>query len=197
MKGKSIALIVVAIVALLLLFSGCGAYNSLINEEENVNKSWGDVQSQYQRRADLIPNLVATVKGYATHEEKVLVEVTQARARATSIQVPKDALSDSTKLQEFENAQSQLGGALGRLLVVSEQYPDLKANENFLRLQDELAGTEERIKNARNAYNAAVQIYNTDVRRFPKNIFAGLFGFQQKAYFKSAAGSDVVPKVQF
>jgi LemA protein len=195
--GKSVGLIVVGIIAVILLMSGCGTYNSLVSLEEEVNGQWGQVQNQYQRRADLIPNLVATVKGYAAHEERVLTRVTEARARAVGVTVDADVLNDPAAFQRFEAAQNELSQALRQLLVVTENYPDLKANQNFLSLQAQLEGTENRIATERMRFNEVVQKYNTSVRRFPANIFAGIFGFEQKEYFKSTPGSERAPEVKF
>jgi LemA protein len=197
MKGTSLALIAVVIIALILLMAGCGTYNSLVTSQERVNQAWGQVENQYQRRADLIPNLVNTVKGYAQHEEQVLREVTEARSRVSQINITPAMLDDTAALRRFEAAQADLSGALGRLIAVSESYPDLKANQNFLALQSQLEGTENRIAVERRRFNEVVQSYNTEVKRFPAAIFAGIFGFHEKAYFKSAPGSETAPKVEF
>lgn len=186
--------------SILLIFgislSGCG-YNTLVTMEEDVNGAWSQVENQYQRRADLIPNLVNTVKGYADFEKSVLTEVTDARSRVGQTQLSAEDLSDPEKFQQFQNAQDQLSGALSRLLVVVEAYPELKANENFLALQAQLEGTENRIAVERKRFNEAVQTYNTEIRTFPTLITAGLFGFKEKQYFKSKEGSDQVPDVNF
>ncbi len=195
--GKYIAIAVIGVLLLILLFSGCGTYNSLVSAEEEVNQAWSQVENQYQRRADLIPNLVATVKGYAAHEEKVLREVTEARARVSQINLSPEMLNDPAALTRFEGAQAELSSALGRLIAVAEAYPDLKANQNFMALQTQLEGTENRISVERRRFNEVVQSYNTQVRRFPASLFAGIFGFAQKAYFKSAPGSETAPKVEF
>ena len=177
--------------------SSCGL-NSVPTSEEQVNAAWGNLQSEYQRRADLVPNLVNTVKGYAQQEKSVLVEVTQARARATSIQLSGADLSDPAKVQAFANAQGQLGGSLGRLLATIEAYPNLKSNENFLTLQSQLEGTENEIRVARRDYNEAVRSYNTRIRTFPDAIGAKIFyGAKPKVPFEAAAGSDAAPKVDF
>jgi LemA protein len=197
MKGKSIGLIIGLILVVILLMSGCGAYNSLVNSEEQVNQSWSQVQNQYQRRADLIPNLVNTVKGYAKQEEKVLTEVTEARSRVSQMTVTPEVLNDTAAFRRFEQAQGQLTGALSRLIAVSEAYPDLKSNQNFMALQAELAGTENRIAVERRRFNETVQSYNLQVRRFPASIFAGIFGFHTKAYFQAAPGSENAPHVEF
>jgi LemA protein len=176
--------------------SGCG-YNTLVTMEEQVDGAWSQVENQYQRRADLIPNLVNTVKGYADFEKSVLLEVTEARSKVGQTQLSADDLSDPVKFQQFQNAQDQLSGALSRLLLVVEAYPELKANENFLALQAQLEGTENRIAVERKRFNEAVQMYNTEIRTFPTLITAGLFGFNEKQYFKSKEGSDQVPEVDF
>lgn len=180
-----------------LSLAGCGL-NSVPTAEENVNAKWGQVQAEYQRRADLIPNLVETVKGYAKQEKDVLTQVTEARAKATSIQVNADDLSDPAKMQGYANAQSQLGRSLGRLLATFEAYPDLKSNQNFLTLQAQIEGTENSILVARKDYNEAVQAYNTRIRTFPDAIGAKIFyGAKPKVPFEAAAGSQNAPKVDF
>ncbi len=180
-----------------LSLSGCGL-NSVPTAEENVNAKWGQVQAEYQRRADLVPNLVATVKGYAQQEKSVLTEVTEARAKATSIQLNANDLSDPAKVQAFQNAQNQLGGSLGRLLATFEAYPDLKSNQNFLTLQAQLEGTENSILVARKDYNEAVQAYNTRIRTFPDAIGAKIFyGAKPKVPFEASAGAQTAPKVDF
>ena len=171
-------------------------YNGFVNREEGLKSAWSNVETQYQRRADLIPNLVNTVKGYAAHETQTLNEVTEARARATSINLSADDLTPE-KLAEFQQAQAQVRSALGRLIAVSESYPDLKANQNFLELQAQLEGTENRIAVARKDFNAAAQQYNVSVRRFPANLVARMFGFGQKPYFESAEGAAAAPQVTF
>ncbi|HLT23874.1 MAG TPA: LemA family protein [Ignavibacteria bacterium] len=176
--------------------SGCG-YNTLVTMEEQVDNSWAQVENQYQRRADLIPNLVNTVKGYAEFEKSVLTEVTEARSKVSQMQINADDLSDPEKFQQFQNAQDELSGALSRLLVTVEAYPDLKANQNFLALQAQLEGTENRIAVERMRFNDAVRAYNTEIRSFPTLITAGVFGFKEKQYFKSKEGSDEVPEVDF
>ncbi len=174
-----------------------GHYNTLVTLEENVTQSWSQVENQYQRRMDLIPNLVNTVKGYATHEKETFTAVTEARAKVNNINVSSDMLNNPQAFQKFQQAQAGLGSALSRLMVTVEKYPDLKANENFLQLQAQLEGTENRISVERRKFNKAVQGYNTTIRRFPANIIAGMTGFTQKEYFKSVEGSDVAPKVKF
>jgi len=177
-------------------FSGCG-YNSLIEQDETVNQAWAQVENQYQRRADLIPNLVKTVQGYADFEKGVLTEVTELRSRVGQIKLSTDDLSDEEKFKQFSEAQDKLSGALSRLLVVAENYPQLKANENFLQLQSQLEGTENRIAVERKKFNEAVQTYNTSVRRFPTLITAKVMGFKEKQYFQSAPGTDKAPDVNF
>jgi LemA protein len=177
--------------------AGCGI-NSVPTAEEQVNAKWGDLQADYQRRADLVPNLVNTVKGYAQQEKTVLVQVTEARAKATSIQLNAGDLSDPAKVQAFQNAQSQLSGSLGRLLASFEAYPDLKSNQNFLALQDQLEGTENRIEVARRDYNESVRQYNTLVRTFPTAIGAKVFyGAKPKVPFEAAAAAQTAPTVNF
>lgn len=177
-------------------FSGCG-YNSLVEQDEKVNQAWAQVENQYQRRADLIPNLVKTVQGYADFEKGVLTEVTELRSKVGQIKLSTDDLADEEKFKMFQDAQDKLSGALSRLLVVAENYPQLKANENFLQLQSQLEGTENRIAVERKKFNEAVQEYNTSVRRFPTLITAKIMGFKEKQYFKSAPGTDKVPDVNF
>ena len=179
-----------------IFISGCG-YNTLVELDEKVNQAWSQVENQYQRRADLIPNLVNTVKGYADFEKGVLVEVTELRSKVGQMKLSADDLSDEQKFREFQEAQDKLSGALSRLLVVVENYPQLKANENFLALQTQLEGTENRISVERKKFNEAVQEYNTKVRTFPTLIMAKLFGFKEKQYFKSAPGTDKAPDVKF
>ncbi|MCB0696796.1 MAG: LemA family protein [Chitinophagaceae bacterium] len=196
MKKGTIALIVVAAI---LLIGGCQACNlqkSLVTVDEEVKSKWGEVENQYQRRSDLVPNLVATVKGAADFEKSTLTQVIEARAKATSMRIDPNDLTPE-KLQQFQQAQGQLSQALGRLMVVSEQYPELKANQNFLSLQDQLEGTENRITVARQRFNETVKEYNIKVRTFPNNIFAGMLGFQKKGMFEAEAGAEKAPKVEF
>ena len=183
---------VVAVVAIFFY----ATYNGFVNREEGLKSAWSNVETQYQRRADLIPNLVNTVKGYAAHETQTLNEVTEARARATSINLSADDLTPE-RLAQFQRAQAEVRSALGRLIAVSESYPDLKANQNFLELQAQLEGTENRIAVARTDFNAAAQQYNVSVRRFPANLVARMFGFGQKPYFESAEGAAAAPQVTF
>lgn len=175
--------------------SSC-SYNSMVKKDENVKAAWGAVQSQYQRRSDLIPNLVNTVKGAANFEKSTLTSVIEARAKATSIQVDPSKLTPES-IQQFQAAQGQLGSALGKLLAVSEAYPDLKANANFQSLQTQLEGTENRINVSRLDFNTAVQDFNSTVRSFPANLTAKMFGFTEKGYFAAEAGADKAPKVSF
>ena len=191
-KKLSIVLIVLAVIVVW----GIGAYNSLVKNEEGVKSAWSQVENVYQRRADLIPNLVATVKGYATHESATLEGVVEARAKATQMTVNVDDLSEE-KIAEFQKAQGELGSALGRLMAITEAYPDLKANENFRDLQAQLEGTENRIAVERKAYNQVAQEYNTSIRVFPRNIIASVFGFKVKGYFEAEEGAQTAPKVEF
>jgi LemA protein len=196
MKSRNLVLIVIIAAVLILGGCGCGSYNSLVQQDEVVKNSWNNVQSDYQRRADLIPNLVNTVKGEASFERGTLTDVINARASATQVRVDPADLTPE-KVQQFQAAQGQLSQALGRLLAVSEAYPNLRANDAFRGLQAQLEGTENRIKVARNDFNGAVQTYNTKVRTFPTNIFAGLMGFRPRQGFTSDPGADRVPQVQF
>ena len=175
--------------------SSCN-YNSLVEKQQGVDQAWAQVENQYQRRADLIPNLVNTVKGYSTHEEETLTKVTEARAKATSITLSADELTEEN-LARYQQAQNELSGALKSLLVVSEAYPDLKANENFLNLQAQLEGTENRISTERKRYTEAVMEYNTSIKKFPTMIYAGWFGFKEKPQFKAEAGAERAPEVKF
>jgi LemA protein len=183
----------------IVLFSSIkGAYNGLVGMEEKVNKSWADVQGAYQRRADLIPNLVNTVKGYANHEQQTLIKVIEQRAKATQTNLNIDpATLDEATLAKYQKAQEEIGSSLSRLLVTVEQYPDLKANQNFLELQSQLEGTENRINVERRNFNEAVQSFNSKLRSFPTNILGGIFGFVKKPYFQSDAGAEDAPKVEF
>lgn len=196
MKGRSLTTIIIIAVIALFLFWGCGSYNGLVSQDETVKNSWNKVQSDYQRRADLIPNLVNTVKGEASFERGTLNDVINARARATSTQLNADDLTPEN-IQKFQQAQSQLSGSLSRLLVSVEQYPTLRANDAFRNLQAQLEGTENRIKVSRNDFNDAVQTYNTQVRRFPTALFAGIFGFKQRQGFAADAGAENAPRVDF
>lgn len=191
---KRVIIVVIALVAG-LAFWLAGKYNAMVTAEENVTTAWSQVENQYQRRSDLIPNLVATVKGYAEHERQVFENVTEARAKATQMTLSEDATPE--QMMAFQQAQGELTQALGRLLALAENYPDLKANENFRDLQAQLEGTENRIAVARNAFNEAAKAYNILIRKFPNNIVAGIFGFGQKAYFEADEGADKVPVVEF
>ena len=186
----------IASIFLIISLSGCG-YNSLVQLDERVNQSWAQVENQYQRRADLIPNLVKTVEGYADFEKSVLVEVTELRSKVGQVKISPDDLSNEEKFKKFQDAQDELSGALSRLLVVAENYPQLKANESFLNLQTQLEGTENRIAVERKKFNEAVQEYNQTIRSFPTLITAKLFGFKEKQYFKSQPGMEKAPDVNF
>ncbi len=187
-------MMLVALVAMTGLTS-CN-YNSLVEKQQSVDQSWAEVENQYQRRSDLIPNLVNTVKGYATHEEATLTKVTEARAKATSITIDPANLNEET-LAKYQEAQGELSSALKSLLAVTEAYPDLKANENFMNLQAQLEGTENRVAVARKRYTEAVMDYNTSIKKFPTVIYAGWFGFDAKPQFKAEAGAERAPEVKF
>ena len=188
-------IIPVAIVVIIIMWAA-GGYNGMVALDEGVQNKWADVETQYQRRADLIPNLVSTVKGYAAHESETLESVVKARSEATSVKVDPENITPE-KLAEYQKAQSGVSQALGRLMVVVEKYPDLKANQNFLELQSQLEGTENRISTARRDCYEAAKGYNTTIRRFPRNILAGMFGFEKKAYFEAEQGAEKAPKVEF
>lgn len=196
MKKGTIALIVVVV---LILLGGCSAgraYNKMVTMEEGINKSWANVETQYQRRADLIPNLVNTVKGYASHEQETLDQVIEARSRATQVTLNAEDITPD-RLQQYQQAQGEVSQALGRLMMIAENYPDLKANQNFMELQAQLEGTENRISVARKDFNDASMAYNSYIRKFPANIIAGIFGFDTKSYFEAAEGTDRAPEVNF
>ncbi len=197
MRAGLVALIVIAIVLVAIVGWAVSVNNGLVRLEQDVNAKWAQVQNQYQRRADLVPNLVETVKGFATQERTVLEEVTRARASASSIQLTPEALNDPRALERFQAAQAQLSGALSRLLVTVERYPELKSNQNFLALQSQLEGTENRIAVERKRFNESVQAYNTQLRLFPGNVVAGMFGFRPKAFFEAAPDAATAPKVKF
>jgi len=197
MKGLVIALIVLGVIAVAVGGWAVGVYNSVVGLEQDVNEKWAQVQNVYQRRADLIPNLVETVKGFAAQERTVLTEVVEARARASSIQLTPEALNDPKAMERFQAAQNQLSGALSRLLVTVERYPELKSNQNFLALQSQLEGTENRIAVERRRFNEAVREYNTRVARFPANVVARLAGFTPKQFFEAAPDAATPPKVKF
>ena len=192
---KLMPLIVLGLVAVLLL-SMCGSYNSAVGLDEGVKKAWSQVENQYQRRADLIPNLVNTVKGYADFEKETLTAVIEARAKATGMTIDPSNLTEES-LKNFEQAQQGLSGALSRLMVSVERYPELKANQNFMDLQKQLEGTENRIAMERKNFNEAVNGYNSSIRKFPMALFAGMFGFTPKPYFQSQAGAEKAPTVDF
>ena len=191
-KSTIITLVVIGLVAIW----GISGYNSLVSSDEEAQTKWADVETQYQRRADLIPNLVNTVKGYAAHESETLQAVVEARAKATSVSIDPSNMS-AEQIANFQKAQDSVSSALSKLLVTVEKYPDLKANENFKELQAQLEGTENRISVARRDYNDASRQYNTSLRSFPKNILASLFGFEKRAYFEAQAGTEQAPSVQF
>ena len=195
---KKTLIIVGAIVLILIIIysSLVGTYNKIVTTNEGVSAAWSQVENQYQRRADLIPNLVNTVKGYATHEKETLQDVVEARAKATQMQINVDNL-DEASIAKFQQAQAGLSSALGKLMAISESYPNLKANENFMQLQAQLEGTENRISTERKRYNDVVRSYNTYIRSFPRNILANMFGYTAKGYFKADVGSEKAPEVKF
>lgn len=188
-------IIPVAILAIIILWA-IGGYNSMVSMDENVQGKWANVETQYQRRADLIPNLVNTVKGYATHEKTTLEGVIKARSEATQIKLDPANLTDK-QIAQYQKAQGNVSAALGKLLMVAENYPQLKANENFLELQSQLEGTENRINVARKDFNDAAKEYNVAIRKFPKSMLAGIFGFEKKAYFEAESGAEKAPEVKF
>lgn len=196
MKKSIKNLILLPLLAVLAMSVSSCNYNSLVDKQQSVEQSWAEVENQYQRRSDLIPNLVATVKGYATHESETLEKVIEARAKATSINITADNLNEET-LAKFQQAQNELTSALKSLLAVSEAYPDLKANENFKDLQVQLEGTENRVATARSRYTEAVMTYNSAIKKFPTVIYAGWFGFDAKPQFKAEEGASQAPKVEF
>ena len=192
---KKSIIIIIAVVAVIVIWA-VSMYNGLVTMDESVNSQWANVETQYQRRADLIPNLVNTVKGYASHEKETLEGVVEARSKATQMQVNANDLTPE-KLAEYQKAQGAVTSALGKLLAITENYPDLKANQNFLELQAQLEGTENRINVARTNFNNAAQAYNTAIRRFPKSLFAAMFGFDKHVYFEAAEGTETAPTVSF
>lgn len=194
-KSTMIIICVIAVIVAIVLW-GVGKYNAMVTAEENVETAWAQVENQYQRRADLVPNLVNTVKGYAAHESATLEAVVAARSKAMSISVDPTNMT-SEQLAAFQQAQGELGQTLGRLIAISESYPDLKANQNFLELQKQLEGTENRIAVARNAFNEQARAFNQLIRKFPGNIIASMYGFEKKAYFEAEAGAEKAPQVQF
>lgn len=196
MKKSVIAIGIVLLLVLMLVFSVKNSYNKMVTMDEGVSAQWSNVENVYQRRADLIPNLVNTVKGYAEHERETLEGVIEARAKATSVTIDPSKL-DAQSIQKFQEAQDGLSSALSRLMVVMERYPDLKANQNFMDLQAQLEGTENRIAVERRKFNETAQQYNTYIRRFPQVLFAGMFNFDKKAYFEAQKGAEKAPEVQF
>ncbi len=196
MIGCAIGAVVLLAVGMLVIW-GISSYNNMVSLDQAVIQSWAQVENQYQRRADLIPNLVNTVKGYADFEKEVLTKVTEARARVSQFNITPEVLNDPQAFAKFQSLQGELSGALSRLLVTVENYPQLKANENFLQLQAQLEGTENRISVERKKFNEVVQSYNTTIKRFPASIMAGMFGFGEKQYFKAIQGAETPPKVEF
>ena len=192
---KKTWIILIAVVAVIVIYC-VSSYNSLVTQEETVGTAWSNVENQYQRRSDLIPNLVNTVKGYAAHEKETFDAVVSARAKATQMSIDIDDLTPE-KIAAYQKAQGEVGSALSRLLAVTENYPDLKANENFKELQAQLEGTENRISVERRKFNETAREYNTSIPRFPKNIVAGLFGFEKRPYFEAEEGSEKAPEVKF
>ncbi len=189
---------VIVVVAILLYSYGVGVYNKMVSMDEGVKEKWSQVENQYQRRYDLIPNLVETVKGYAEHEKETFLQVTEARSQAGgTFNISEQVLNDPAMFQKFQQAQNTLGGALQRLLVVMERYPELKANQNFLALQDQLEGTENRIAVERQRFNETARVYNTYIKQFPKVILANMFGFNEKPYFTAIEDAETAPKVEF
>ncbi|HET8861396.1 LemA family protein [Marivirga sp.] len=195
-KGLLITIGVIAVIAFILYRVFAGSYNKMVSKEEQVTGAWAQVENVYQRRADLIPNLVNTVKGYADFEQETLQGVIEARSKATGVNVNADDLSPE-KLEQFQQAQQGLSSALSRLMVIVERYPDLKANQNFIKLQDQLEGTENRIAVERRRFNEVTQEYNTYIRKFPQTMLAGMYGFEKKGYFEADQGADEVPEVTF
>ena len=195
-KPRNMGWIITGVVVLVLALWGVGSYNGLVSMDEEVNGKWANVETQYQRRSDLVPNLVATVKGYAQHEQSTLEAVMKARSQATQIKVD-PANCTPQQLAAYQKAQGDVTSALGKLLAITENYPQLKANENFLELQSQLEGTENRINVARKDFNDAAQEYNKTIRRFPRSIIAGMCGFDKRTYFEAEAGADKAPKVEF
>ncbi len=197
MRGtRNLTLLIIGAIVLIFVVWGCGGYNGLVKQDENVKKAWNNVNSEYQKRSDLVGNLVNTVKGAANFEQTTLTNVVQARAKATSINLTADQLTPEN-IAKFQQAQTQLSGSLGRLLAVAENYPDLKATQNFQQLQGQLEGIENDIRNSRRNFNDAVNVYNTKVRSFPINMLSGMFGFSKKQGFKADEGAEKAPKVQF
>jgi len=193
---KNITAIILIVLGIIVLFQGCNSYNGFVDKSENVDNAWAKVESAYQRRADLIPNLVETVKGYAAHEKETLESVVKARAKATSTTIDASNLTPEN-MAKFQQAQQGLTGALSKMLLTVERYPELKANQNFLELQSQLEGTENRIKVARDQFNDGVTTYNKAVKKFPGNIFAGVFGFDAQSTFQADQGAEKAPDVKF
>ena len=193
---KRLGLVITLVVACVIAVWCVTGYNGLVSMDEGVQNKWADVETQYQRRADLIPNLVNTVKGYAAHEKETLEGVVKARSEATSVKIDAENMT-AEQMAQYQKAQNGVSSALSKLLLVVEKYPDLKANQNFLELQSQLEGTENRITVARRDFNGAAKEYNTAIRKFPKNILAGMFGFEKKAYFEAQEGAEIAPEVQF
>jgi LemA protein len=197
MKGtRNLGLLIIGAIVLIFVVWGCGGYNGLVKQDENVKQAWNNVNTDYQKRSDLVGNLVNTVKGAANFEQTTLTNVVEARAKATSINLTADQLTPEN-LARFQQAQAQLSGSLGRLLAVAENYPELKATENFKQLQGQLEGIENDVRNSRRNFNDAVNKYNTKVRSFPMNLLSGMFGFSKKEGFKAEEGAEKAPKVQF
>lgn len=196
MNKRIITILIVVVVVFIAYNFFVGRYNTMVEQEEVVNTEWANVETQYQRRYDLIPNLVSTVKGFADQEREVLTQVTEARSKASSIQIDPSNLNEQT-IQNFAAAQSQLSGALSRLLVTVERYPELKSNQNFLELQAQLEGTENRISVARNRFNEKAKTYNIYIRKFPNTVLAGMYGFERKPLYEASEGADEAPKVEF
>ncbi|MBI9037054.1 MAG: LemA family protein [Bacteroidales bacterium] len=196
MKKKWIIIAVIVIVIIIIYSTFKGSYNNMVKFNESIEGQWAQVENVYQRRADLIPNLVNTVKGYAEHEKQTLTDVISARAKATSVNINPSELT-SASLQQFQQAQAGLSSALSKLMVVVEKYPDLKANQNFLELQSQLEGTENRIANERRKFNDDTKMYNVFIKKFPENIYASIFGFEEKPYFKALEGAEKPPVVEF
>lgn len=196
-KGLIIALAIVFVVIVIPILYGVSKYNGFVTQNEDINGKWAQVETQYQRRTDLIPNLVNTVKGYANFEQKTLTDVIEARSKVAQMNVTKEVLDNPAAFQKFQQSQSQLSGSLSRLMLVVEKYPDLKANENFKSLMTQLEGTENRISVARGDFNIVVQAYNVTIKKFPSVIFAGIFGFREKQYFQAEQGAEKAPKVDF
>ena len=196
MKGRNITLLVVAALVAILFFWGCNSYNKVVKQDEKVNTAWANVNTEYQRRLDLVDNLVNTVKGAADFEQETLTRVVEARAKASSVNFTADQLTPEN-MAKFEQAQGELSGALSRLLVTVERYPDLKATQNFLQLQNQLEGIENDVRGSRRSFNQEINTYNSMVRSFPMNLFAGMFGFTRREAFKAEEGAEEGPEVKF